>query len=91
VTAEEVGKYVAIARRNGDVWHLGAMTDAKARTLKLPLKFLGPGRYTAEQWVDDAEVKYGFSHREAAVTAADELAVDLAAAGGAYLRFTPAK
>jgi alpha-glucosidase len=88
VAAEAVGELVAIARRQGDVWHLGAMTDRKARTLKLPLKFLGPGRYRAELWVDDAEAKHGLSRREAVVTATDELTVDLAASGGAYLKFT---
>jgi alpha-glucosidase len=48
VVAESVGEFVAIARREGDVWHLGAMTDRKARTLKVPLQLLGPGRYVAE-------------------------------------------
>ena len=67
------------------------MTGPKARTLKLPLKFLGSWRYTVELWVDDAKVKHGLSRREAKVTVADELSVDLAAAGGAYLKFTRAK
>jgi alpha-glucosidase len=91
VVAESVGEYVVIARRQGDVWHLGAMTDRKARTLKVPLKFLGPGRYSAELWVDDARAKHGLSRRKAAVTAAEELTLDLTAAGGAYVRFTRAK
>jgi alpha-glucosidase len=89
VAAESVGEFVAIARRQGDAWHLGAMTDRKARALKVPLTFLGPGRYLAELWVDDAKAKYGLSRREATVTAKEELTVDLAAAGGAYLKFTP--
>ncbi len=91
VVAEGVGEFVAIARREGSAWHLGAMTDRKARTVKLPLKFLGPGRYAAELWVDDAKAKHGLVRREATVTAAEELAVDLAPSGGAYLKFTPAK
>ena len=91
VAAESVGKFVAIARRQGDVWHLGAMTDRKARTLELPLEFLGPGRYTAEQWVDDAKAKHGLSQRKATVTAAEKLTIDLAASGGAYLKFTREK
>jgi alpha-glucosidase len=91
VAAEAVGEWVAIARRQGDVWHLGAMTDRKARTLTLPLQFLGPGRYAAELWVDDAQAKHGLSRREATVSATDELTVNVAAAGGAYLKFTRAK
>ena len=91
VVAETVGEFVAIARRHGDAWHLGAMTDRKARTLKLPLKFLGPGRYAAELWVDDAKAKHGLSRRETTVMATDELTVDIAPSGGAYLKFTPMK
>ncbi len=87
----KVGEYIAVARQNGAEWHVGAMTDRKARTLKLPLTFLGSGRYTVGMWTDDAAAKYGLSQREATVTAADELTVDLAAAGGAYLKFVPAK
>jgi alpha-glucosidase len=88
VVAGSVGEFVAIARREGGVWHLGAMTDRKARTLKVPLKFLGPGRYAAELWVDDARAKHGIARKEAAVTAADELTVDLAASGGGYVKFS---
>jgi alpha-glucosidase len=88
VVAESVGEFVASARRAGDVWHLGTMTDRKARTLRVPLKFLGPGRYAAELWVDDAKAKHGIARKEAAVTAADELTVDLAASGGGYVKFT---
>jgi alpha-glucosidase len=91
VAAASVGEYVVIARRRGDVWHLGAMTDRKARALKVPLGFLGPGRYAAELWVDDVKAKYGLSKRKAVVTAADKLTLDLAVAGGAYVKFTPAK
>jgi alpha-glucosidase len=91
VVAETVGEFIAIARRHGDIWHLGAMTDRTPRAVKLPLKFLGPGRYAADLRVDDAAAKHGLSRREATVTATDELTIDLAAAGGAYLRLAPAK
>jgi alpha-glucosidase len=91
VVAESVGEFVVIARREGDVWHLGAMTDRKARTLKVPLEFLGPGRYAAELWVDDAKAKHGIERREAMVTAADQLTVDLAASGGGYAKFARAR
>jgi alpha-glucosidase len=84
----EVGHYVAIARRSGSDWHVGAMTDRKARALKLPLAFLGPGRYAVELWVDAAGSKHGVARKQATVTAAEELTVDLAAAGGAYLKFS---
>jgi alpha-glucosidase len=86
-----VGEYAVIARRNGLDWYVGAMTDRKGRSLRLPLKFLGSGRFASEVWMDDSSAKHGLSRREATVTAADELAVDLGAGGGAYLRFHPTK
>lgn len=86
VVAESVGQFVAIARREGDVWYLGAMTDNNARSLTLPLHFLGPGNFTAEIWTDDSAAKHGMSRREAMLTKADELTIDLGSAGGAYAR-----
>lgn len=42
VIAGEVGEYVAIARRKGDTWYIGALTSSTARNIKLPLSFLSP-------------------------------------------------
>lgn len=91
VVSEAVGEFVAVARQQGDAWHLGVMTNRQARALRLPLKFLSSGPYTAELWVDDSQAKHGLSRREAMVTSTDELTVNVAASGGAYLKFTRAK
>jgi alpha-glucosidase len=91
VIAETVGEFVAIARHHGDTWHVGAMTDRKARTVQLPLSFLGPGRYSVEIWGDDDQAKYGLSLRTDRVTVTDTATVKLADAGGAYLKITRAK
>jgi alpha-glucosidase len=37
----KAGEYVAIARRKGDVWYIGAITDWNARDLTLDLSFIG--------------------------------------------------
>ena len=47
-----VGEYVSIARRKGDTWYVGGMTDWNARTLTIDLGFLGEGAYTAELFRD---------------------------------------
>jgi alpha-glucosidase len=48
-----VGEYVAVARQAKDNnWYLGAMTNWKARDLKLDLSFLGDGEYTMQVWKD---------------------------------------
>jgi alpha-glucosidase len=85
----KVGEFIVIARRSGDAWHVGAMTDRQARTLKAPLQFLGPGQYRVEEWHDDGAAPYGIARRDAQTSAADELVLKLAASGGAYVKLTP--
>jgi len=46
-----LGRDIAVARRHGTRWYVGAMTDAP-RTFTLPLSFLGAGRYTVRTWQD---------------------------------------
>jgi hypothetical protein len=43
----QVGQYVAIARRKGKDWYIGALTNWSSRNLTLDLSFLPPGRYQA--------------------------------------------
>ncbi|WP_327316651.1 glycoside hydrolase family 97 protein [Streptomyces sp. NBC_01235] len=50
--AGSIGEYVAVARRNDSTWYLGAMTNETARTLSIPLSFLGDGTYTATVYAD---------------------------------------
>src|SRR5580658_7740091 len=42
-----VGEYVVMARRKGDDWYIGAMTNWSARDLTLDLPFLPAGAYRA--------------------------------------------
>ena len=50
----EVGKYIAMARRSGDEWYVGAMTDWSSRELVLDLSFLPEGSYQIEIYRDGA-------------------------------------
>ena len=43
----KVGEYLELARRKGDTWFVGAMTDWTARDLTLDFSFLGNGDYQA--------------------------------------------
>ena len=45
----EIGQYVAMARRKGDAWYVGALTNWDARDLTLDLSFIGSGTVTAFQ------------------------------------------
>ncbi|MBR5103248.1 MAG: glycoside hydrolase family 97 protein [Bacteroidales bacterium] len=48
----KVGEYIAIARRSGDDWYVGAMTDWTSRELVLDLTFLPEGSYEVELYRD---------------------------------------
>lgn len=53
VVEGEVAKYIAIARKKGDVWYLGTMTNWDEREILLDLTFLGGGNYKAEIFRDN--------------------------------------
>jgi len=87
----QVGEQVAIARRSGDEWWIGAMTNRQARELALPLSFLPAGSYQAEIYQDDLASTYGYRRETREVTAADALELRLAESGGALVRLSPLK
>jgi len=45
-------KYITIARRSGNNWFIGSITDWDARELDVPLSFLESGTYNAEIYAD---------------------------------------
>ncbi|MGW0469875.1 glycoside hydrolase family 97 catalytic domain-containing protein [Streptomyces coeruleorubidus] len=91
--AGSIGEYIAVARRSGSAWYLGAMTDESSRTLSLPLSFLGSGTYTATVYADGTPGTSPFRTpvvvSTRTVTAADTLDVAMAPAGGQAVVLKP--
>ncbi|MER7477721.1 glycoside hydrolase family 97 catalytic domain-containing protein [Streptomyces sp. NPDC126510] len=91
--AGAIGEYVAVARRAGSDWYLGAMTNESSRTLALPLSFLGSGTYTATVYADGTPGASPFRTpvvvSTRTVTAADTLDVAMAPAGGQAVVLKP--
>ncbi|MFJ4975217.1 glycoside hydrolase family 97 catalytic domain-containing protein [Streptomyces coeruleorubidus] len=91
--AGAIGEYIAVARRNGSTWYLGAMTDESSRTLSLSLSFLGSGTYTATVYADGTPGTSPFRTpvvvSTRTVTAADTLDVAMAPAGGQAVVLKP--
>lgn len=90
----EPGDYVAVARRKGDVWHVGAMTDENPRALSLALDFL-EGDQTWEALVLRDGDAAGDDPQDVAletqtVKATDRLELELAGGGGTAVRLSPA-
>jgi alpha-glucosidase len=84
----EPGEDIVLARRSGKAWYLGAMTSDRARTEKVSLAFLPPGRWKATVWQDGEGVRQvQRSQRE--VSRKDVLSLQLAAAGGAAVLLEP--
>jgi alpha-glucosidase len=83
-----LGEEIVIARRSGEDWWIGAMTDRHARDVVVSLSFLPAGKFRAEIYRDDltAEVRYKLETRE--VKANGEFVLALAASGGALVRLT---
>ncbi|MGW2518575.1 glycoside hydrolase family 97 catalytic domain-containing protein [Streptomyces sp. NPDC001617] len=88
-----IGQYVAVARRNGTTWYLGAMTDESARTLSLPLSFLAGGNWTATVYADGTPGTYAYQtpvvKSTRTVTSATVLSVAMAPAGGQVVVLKP--
>ncbi len=84
-----IGESIAIARRRGDRWYVGAMTDA-ARQVTIPLSFLKRGRHTVRLW-GDGPAPTDLAASSSSVQAGDTLTLDLAASGGAAAIIAPAR
>jgi len=90
----EPGEYITMARRKGDEWFLGSMTNWTPREIEVPLTFLGNGRYDAEIYADaDDAAQYpkGVSAQKRVVDRSTVLKLKLAPGGGFAARFIPLK
>jgi alpha-glucosidase len=88
------GEFITIARRHGDEWYLGSMTNWTPRTIDLPLSFLGTGTYTAEIYADGSDAATQPQHvaiRREEVKSTQSLTLHLAPGGGCAIRFIPQK
>jgi alpha-glucosidase len=66
------------------------MNDRRRRSLDVPLRFLGAGRYRAEIYADDLETSTRqLLRRSEEVSAEDVLKARLESAGGYMMRLTP--
>jgi alpha-glucosidase len=86
------GEFITVARRRGDEWFLGSMTNWTPRNLEVSLGFLGPGRYTAQIYADGmdaADFPKHVSIRQTSVQASTILRLQLAAGGGCAVRLAP--
>ena len=85
----KVGEYIITARRKGNEWFIGGMTDWTSRKMNLSLHFLEAGDYEATICEDGINADryasdYKLSTRKISVN--DSLPVEMAPGGGFMLR-----
>jgi alpha-glucosidase len=87
-----VADYILVARKSGDAWYLGAMTDWTERELSVKLNFLDEGEYEAEIYKDGLNARrYGNDYKKEVVrvTSQSSVAIKLAPGGGWVARIYP--
>jgi len=89
----EVGEFITTARRSGDEWFVGAITNNDARTVTVPLTFLSEKqKFVAKIYTDNDAVntRTKVSVTTVIVTNKTALNLNLKAKGGAAIHIIPA-
>lgn len=79
-----IGDYLVLARRKGDDWYIGGMTDWEARTFVIPTHFLR-GSYDVVSYADGMNAeKFAEDYRilKHTVTSGDTLRIEMKPGGG---------
>ena len=76
---------ITVARRSGKDWYVGSITNWDARTVKVPLSFLGGGKYTGAIYADAPDANTNATHTTFTKQSVDRsmvLDVSMAPGGG---------
>jgi alpha-glucosidase len=88
----KVGEYLLLARRSGNEWFVGGITDWTARDMNLDLSFLPAGNYSMEIFQDGINAdRYAgdYKHLKSKVKSGDKMKIHLAPGGGWAARIIP--
>ena len=91
----EIGDFVTIARRSGESWFIGSITDENERVLTVDLSFLRPGKiYTAKIYADAPDADWetnptAIDIREEQVDKETILTLELVRGGGQAISIMP--
>jgi alpha-glucosidase len=87
----EIGEVALFARRKGDAWYLAVLNGPAARTVKVPLTFLGNGKYLALEVRDNRTDPAAVYVEKAAANRDGSVTLELPAGGGFVGRYTRGK
>lgn len=86
----KAGEYAVMARKKGNDWYLGALTDWKEREIELDLSFLDGGEYEAKMFVDGVNAHRhaeDYQVKEQILKKGDKVKIKLKPGGGAAIQF----
>ena len=87
-------EWISLARRSGNNWYVGTMTNWDERDVKVPLSFLGDGRYVAEIYADAPDAAKEATHTSLSKVPVDKnsvLSVHMVSGGGNAMWIHPAE
>jgi len=84
----EIGEVAVMARRKGREWFVAAANGAEARTIRVPLTFLGSQRFAATMARDDAANAAAVKMDQATLSSTDVLVFDMRPGGGFVARLS---
>jgi alpha-glucosidase len=87
----KIEKYTVMARRSGDDWFIGAITNWDARTLEFETDFLKPGKYKLEAIQDGKNANTraeDYKRVEIDFVAGEKLKLELVSGGGWVARIS---
>lgn len=83
--AGAIGDYVAVARRKGDTWYVGAMTDWDGREIEIDFSFLNDGEYRATVFADGINADraaHDYTKEEITINGGEKLKIEMKSGGG---------
>ena len=90
----KIGEYAVMARRKGDTWYVGGMTNWSGRNLEIDFSFLPAGTYDIEKYIDGFEshvLARDFRVEKQSIDNTAKTKVWLASGGGFAFKITPKK
>jgi alpha-glucosidase len=90
----KMSDYVTVARRKGDDWYIGTISNNTVHNIKTDLSFLPEGNYTADVYSDAPDADGNPNHLVKVVQQVNNktiLNTDLAAGGGQVMRLVKMK
>lgn len=87
------GQHVVMARRSGEKWFIGGMTNEDPREVNVDLDFIAPGNWKATLWLDAPDAGTHPAHLEKSareVSAGETISINMEKGGGFVAVLEPA-